>query len=65
MKENKWICVFDKLPDVGTDVLCYICYFPCPILSFMKIIHYGKNGKWDKFGKFITHWMPLPDAPEV
>ncbi len=23
------------------------------------------NGKWYSYGCDITHWMPLPDAPEV
>ena len=58
----KWISVEDKLPEVGKRVLVY---------SFFD----GMNVGWVQCdGRFTvktpypdrpTHWMPLPDAPEV
>lgn len=66
--EHRWIPVSERLPQIGVRVLFYN--------SFTKNIHKGwfSCDKWtsdigvfyngDKF-KRITHWMPLPQPPEV
>lgn len=65
---QRWIPVSERLPEIGMRVLFYN--------SFMKNIHKGwySVDEWvsesrvfydgDKL-KRITHWMPLPEPPEV
>ena len=67
----KWISVEERLPDEWREVLTY-----SPIHSDEKNPHmiqlcwYIGNGKWREcqYGEImeipITHWMPLPKAPE-
>ena len=54
-----WISVKDRLPEKDEYVLCF-----CNIGDgFQAIFHYGKERKFD--GTAVTHWMPLPNPPEV
>ena len=54
-----WISVKDRLPEKDEYVLCF-----CNIGDgFQAIFHYGKERKFD--GTAVTHWMPLPEPPEV
>jgi len=64
---QRWIPVSERLPEIGVRVLFYN--------NFIKNIHKGwySGDEWtsdigifyngDKL-KRITHWMPLPSAPE-
>ena len=70
--DRRWIPVTERLPEIesfGTSkVLLGIVEneteFPPPNPCFCV---YLGNGKWAIRGFFatITHWMPLPEAPEV
>lgn len=54
-----WISVKDRLPEKDEYVLCF-----CNIGDgFQAIFHYGKERKFN--GTAVTHWMPLPNPPEV
>ena len=54
-----WISVKDRLPEKDEYVLCF-----CNIGDgFQAIFHYGKERKFN--GTAVTHWMPLPEPPEV
>ena len=65
---QRWIPVSERLPQIGVRVLFYN--------NFIKNIHKGwySGDEWtsdigifyngDKL-KRITHWMPLPQPPEV
>lgn len=62
-EESKWISVKEQTPDKDIQVLC----------TDGKLIAVGDCCKghlwnieqtWMTLGK-ITHWMPLPEAPEV
>ena len=65
---QRWIPVSERLPQIGVRVLFYN--------NFIKNIHKGwfSGDEWtsdigifyngDKL-KRITHWMPLPEPPEV
>ena len=66
-ERQRWIPVMERLPEDGERVLSY-----CKD----RVIHDAKwswpqNAWFDKvtgheyFESFVTHWMPLPDAPEV
>lgn len=58
-KKDGWISVKDRLPEKDEYVLCF-----CNIGDgFQAIFHYGKERKFD--GTAVTHWMPLPEPPEV
>ena len=66
----KWIPVSERLPDEGENVIC--CYVG--VYNF-RVVTYWYDGKNHNFGligepdgkgiKPATHWMPLPEPPEV
>ena len=73
MKKNKWISVKDRLPEESGNYL--VCDVPYKIMS---VVAY--SARWERFNCYdtfteeyvneqrvyeVTHWMPLPDAPEV
>lgn len=55
---NEWISVKDRLPKSFKHVLVYDAFEENITLGL-----YG-NGEW-LFSKHITHWMPLPEPPEM
>lgn len=75
---SKWISIDEKLPELGKPVLCAVRNPAPPIRSYMVEIYYlfskDENGNFtfhqgdDKnegFTHFVTHWMDLPELPEV
>lgn len=69
---QRWISVKDRLPEKYIQVLCY-GFEPSNIhddgLPFKTGIFNGKEWISDHFCESsyiqVTHWMPLPIAPEV
>ena len=70
---SEWISVKDEMPKEGVKVLAYCA---CslgknPLLDdwFMKVDYISKYSKdWEigaYYGYEITHWLPLPEPPEV
>lgn len=71
-KVPKWISVKERLPENEQIV---IGYTPCD--GFMFVGYYVKNCNWKQWyiitamrstkcmNKRVTHWMPLPEPPEV
>jgi hypothetical protein len=55
----KWISVEDRLPEESCIVLVYHKGLGV-MVSF-----YDKKINWGILRASITHWMPLPDPPEV
>jgi len=53
----KWISVEEDLPKPNVHCLTY-----SPILEFPYRILPTNNGR---FFSDVTHWMPLPKAPEI
>lgn len=62
-----WVSVDDKLPAPGTRVIATDGVFVGEAI-------YALDGRWsgygggilrDCIGSVVTHWMPLPEAPEV
>ena len=60
--DNNWISVKDRLPTwKDGKVLIYTCYG-------ISVAEKTVNGKWQgkhATPKNITHWMPLPEPPEM
>jgi hypothetical protein len=62
-KEQQWISVKDRLPEDGEPVLVYKERHS-EAYGNMSTAYY-RRGRWfGSIGEVITHWMPLPDAPE-
>ena len=64
--EQRWISVEERDPEPLTDVL--VCVKQ-RILEPVVTIGFGGGKRWvlrdpDVKGT-VTHWMPLPDAPDV
>ena len=59
---SKWIPVTERLPETDARVLVWVgenrCNFP---MIDTDRIH---NGRWVRWDGYITHWMPLPEAPK-
>jgi hypothetical protein len=55
-----WISVKDKLPKWHKDVLAYTVF--CSFRE-IKVVRHEPNYGFD-FKGIVTHWMPLPAAPE-
>lgn len=62
-KFGEWISVKDMLPEKHTRVLCYFKYEPESPNVIVENYYYS-NGHWLSEGSHVTHWMPLPKAPE-
>lgn len=69
--KNQWISVEDRLPDEDGRYMCYVKKLERGDLDvYMRLLFL--DGKWpwienkdrDIYNK-VTHWMPLPEPPEV
>lgn len=71
-----WISVNDKLPEPWETVMVYVklighkkTYYELSYYSGTKFdieYHlYWPNGAWKGKRCKVTHWMPLPDPPEI
>lgn len=63
----RWIPVTERLPEAGKRVLCYC---RANIYEVMKMrtdgdwVHNDQVYDSTYMGKFVTHWMPLPEPPK-
>lgn len=64
-KVTPWISVKERLPKEDTRVLVYLDVkkLDAHTYTFCDTDRVD-NGKWVRWGKFITHWMPLPEPPK-
>lgn len=72
-EKTRWVPVTERLPEVSNSwgvsdiVLCIISdpsEYPPPNPGLCV---YLEDGRWTCHGKivWVTHWMPLPEGPEV
>lgn len=64
----QWISVKEGMPDIGTEVLVYPATWEYDVLVDKLRVY--NNGHWQpQFGdgslKGITHWMYLPEPPQI
>ena len=64
---QEWIPVDDRLPEVGGYVVCIAKRNP--FSRFMPMVARIEKNGWvnpitEQYISEVTHWMPLPPAPE-
>ena len=62
-KVSDWIQCSERMPDIDVEVLAYFDGY-----IYIDSLYYDKNLKeywWQGNDKLPTHWMPLPEIPEV
>ena len=67
MAKNEWISVDDRLPkNRFARVLVFLRDD-----EYTKNIGFNKidtdrcvNGEWVRWGRHVTHWMPIPEPPK-
>ena len=67
-----WISVKDRLPEekmnpYTQDYQEVICSLSTRFGSDVRVYKFGRGHFWHgpaDIGKYITHWMPLPEPPE-
>jgi hypothetical protein len=70
---GKWISVDDEMPEAGDNVLLALDIYCSEGRAgyWATTGHYSKGGDcWGNtsgslLGEVPTHWMPLPDPPEL
>ena len=66
-QDDKWIPVSERLPE-DTERMLTIVYDAFEDTTAISILqHYGDGDwfSWDSRRYVVTHWMPLPELPEV
>jgi hypothetical protein len=64
LEGEQWISVEDRLPEDNKEVLVFHEYFTRPLIGMY--VEELKSWSTEKMVcNFITHWQPLPKAPEV
>ena len=60
--EGEWISVDERFPEENTRVLVYLdeTLYDYTHIDTDRI----KCGNWIRWGRAVTHWMPLPEAPK-
>ena len=59
-----WIPVTERLPENDDDVLTFSKYELFPGGNIDVMCYYPRAQRWE-IDRNITHWMPLPQPPEV
>lgn len=63
MNETNWISVEERLPEVNVACLVYNKYYG-PMVGW-RVDGERFRIPGSRFPDHPTHWMPLPDPPEV
>lgn len=60
----EWIGVKDRLPEELRRVLVFVPekrgLMGKPDIDTDRVA----NGRWVRWGEYVTHWMPLPEPPK-
>lgn len=59
---NEWISVKDRLPEDAVRVgVCVKSERSSMTMDTDRMLH----GIWVRWGRDVTHWMPLPEPPKM
>ena len=70
----KWISVEENVPSFGSAALCYNPQHNIFVAWYKKDVWNGGGAnrdkncgywEWDVGEEEVTHWMPLPEKPEI
>lgn len=64
MNKNEWISVDDRLPPRGERVLATTGGGVFVVWTDNDDEWYIGGIRFEQFFGFVTHWMPLPEAPK-
>lgn len=67
---SPWVSVEDRHPDLAEDVLMAVRADDDHDDDYVTVGWYADNGERDWWtcvddNEIVSHWMPLPDVPEV
>lgn len=62
LEKQQWISVMERLPEEDTRVLVWLVDGANKYTRMDTDRRH--NSKWVRWEKYVTHWMPLPDAPK-
>ena len=66
LQQREWVSIADRDPQVWQRVMAYTKQKLMDITSLNDLGDWsGKLGDGLLFGDRVTHWMPLPEPPEV
>ena len=70
IRDDSWISVANRLPELNTWVLVY-AKFLVPVFEMERGIRKTGDvykafydGRFSKHGDMVTHWKPLPEKPK-
>ena len=62
---SEWISVKDALPPPNADrVLVALDWYGRRVCGERDTDRIGIHGEWVRWGRSVTHWMPLPEPPK-
>ena len=61
-KQPGWIPVTERLPEENVRVL--VCFRFTDYSQIEMDTDRIEKGKWHRWSKYVTHWMPLPEPPK-
>ena len=61
-QDDKWIPVSERLPEDLQSIIVFTKDRKTYIIRFLEL--YGREG-FGSLSDIVTHWMPLPEPPEV
>lgn len=65
---SKWLKCSEVLPGNGSpdkEFLIYETLNDAVQHDYYIVPDDGRKSFWNHYGKYVTHWMPLPEPPEV
>ena len=64
MTEQKWIPVTERLPEDMQERVLVMTVGDYPVGNQRMDTDRYRNDSWVRYGKDVTHWMPLPEPPK-
>ena len=61
VEQTQWVKVSDRLPESIDGVLVYV---DNDGFKFIDSAYISSSGQWSEYHN-VTHWQPLPNAPEI